>query len=69
MTFGEALVQLMDERGMKPAELARLSGVNKQTINELVKGRSKEPTFSKAKALANALGVDLQVFADMTDED
>ena len=29
--------------------------------------RSKEPTFTKAKALANGLGVPLQVLADMTD--
>lgn len=69
MTFGEALIQIMEEKGIKPAELARLSGVSKQTINELMKGRSKEPTFTKAKALANGLGVPLQVLADMTDSD
>ncbi len=69
MTFGEALIQIMDEKGIKPAELARLSGVSKQTINELVKGRSKEPTFTKAKMLANGLGIPLQVLADMTDSD
>jgi transcriptional regulator with XRE-family HTH domain len=59
----------MEEKGIKPAELARLSGVSKQTINELIKGRSKEPTFTKAKALANGLGVPLQRLADMTDSD
>ena len=69
MTFGEALIQIMEEKGIKPAELARLSGVSKQTINELMKGRSKEPTFTKAKMLANGLGVPLQVLADMTDSD
>ena len=69
MTFGEALIQIMSEKGIKPAELARLSGVSKQTINELIKGRSKEPTFTKAKALANGLGVPLQVLADMTDSE
>jgi len=67
MTFGEALIQIMEEKGIKPAELARLSGVSKQTINELMKGRSKEPTFTKAKMLANGLGIPLQVLADMTD--
>lgn len=59
----------MEEKGIKPAELARLSGVSKQTINELMKGRSKEPTFTKAKMLANGLGIPLQVLADMTDSD
>ena len=46
MTFGEALIQVMEEKGISPSELAARSGVNKQTINELLKGRSKEPTFS-----------------------
>lgn len=69
MTFGEALIQIMSEKDIKPTELARLSGVSKQTINELIKGRSKEPTFTKAKALANGLGVPLQVLADMTDSE
>lgn len=67
MTFGEALIQIMGEKGISVTELAAKSGVRKQTITELIKGRSKEPTFTKAKALANGLGVPLQVLADMTD--
>lgn len=69
MTFGEALIRIMDEKGMSVTELAARSGVRKQTITELTKGRSKEPTFTKAKALANGLGVPLQVLADMTDSE
>ena len=69
MTFGEALIRIMDEKGISPSELAARSGVRKQTINELMKGRSKEPTFAKAKALANGLGVPLQLLADMTDSE
>ena len=69
MTFGEALIRIMDEKGMSTTELAARSGVRKQTITELIKGRSKEPTFTKAKALANGLGVPLQVLADMTDSE
>lgn len=69
MTFGEALIRIMDEKGMSTTELAARSGVRKQTITELIKGRSKEPTFTKAKALANGLGVPLQMLADMTDSE
>lgn len=69
MTFGEALTTLMEQSGMTAAELARRSGVRKSTINELVKGRSKEPTFSKAKALAKGLDVPIQVLADLTDSE
>ncbi len=69
MTFGEVLDQLMTEKDVKTVELSKLSGVSKQTITELRKGRSKEPTFSKAKALADGLGVSLQYFVDRTSED
>lgn len=69
MTFGEMLLKLMNEKGISQAELARRSGVSKQSITELVKGRSKEPTFSKAKAIADALGVSLEEMARMVFED
>lgn len=69
MTFGEMLLKLMKEKGISQAELARRSGMSKQSITELVKGRSKEPTFSKAKALADALGVTLEEMAGMVFED
>ena len=69
MTFGEALVVLMNRKGMTQTDLAAKSGVRKSTINELVKGRSKEPTLTKAKALADALGITLQDFIDLMDGD
>ena len=69
MTFGEMLLKLMNEKGISQAELARRSGVSKQSITELVKGRSKEPTFSKAKAIADALGVTLEDMAEMVFEE
>lgn len=68
MTFGEVLLMLMKEKGITPTELAQRSGVKKSTINELIKGRSREPTFSKAKRLANGLGVPLELFAELVDE-
>lgn len=69
MTFGEALVVLMNRKGMTQTDLAAKSGVRKSTINELVKGRSKEPTLTKAKALADALEITLQDFIDLMDGD
>ena len=69
MTFGEMLQMLMDERGMNMTELAHRSGVGKSTINELIKGRSSEPTFSKAKALADGLGVTLEDFVRYLEEE
>jgi transcriptional regulator with XRE-family HTH domain len=67
MKYGEYLKYLLDEKGMSQTELAEKSGIGKTTIGELIKGRSKEPTFSKAKRIADALGVPLQQFADNVD--
>lgn len=65
MTFGEMLLMLLEEKKMTPTELAHKSGVGKTTISELINGRTKEPTFSKAKALADGLGVTLEDFASL----
>ena len=69
MTFGEALMVLMNRKRMTQTDLAAKSGVRKSTINELVKGRSKEPTLTKAKALADALEITLQDFIDLMEVD
>lgn len=69
MTFGEALMFVMKEKGISTTELEARSGVNKQTITELLKGRSKEPKFTSAKKLANGLGVPLELFVQLTDDD
>ena len=69
MKYGEYLKLLLEERGMTQAELAERSGIGKSTIGEWIKGRTKEPTFSKSKRIADALGVPLQQFADSIDDD
>lgn len=69
MTFGEMLLKLLEEKNVSQAELARRSGISKQSITELVKGRSKEPSFSKAKAIADALGITLEEMAEMVFEE
>lgn len=69
MTFGAVLAELLEEREMSVAEVARLSGVRETTIRELVKGRSKDPTFTNAKLIADALGVTLQAMWDRMQED
>ena len=51
---------------MTPAELAHAIGSPRSTINALLKGRAKEPTLGKAKAIADALGVSLEEMARKT---
>lgn len=54
---------------MSQADLARATGMSTAYISQLCKGSTKEPTLSKAFIIADALGVKLQVFVDLMEED
>lgn len=69
MTYGEVLDYLISESGLSRAEVARRAGIGRSQITDLIKGRTSEPTISKAKAIADALGVSVQFFIDMMDDD
>ncbi len=66
MEYGEVLQRYLDETGMSPSELAKAIGSPRSTINALLRGRAKEPTLGKAKAIADALGVSLEEMAQRT---
>lgn len=57
MTFGEALGIALERQEMKAAELSERSGVSASYISKLFSGRVKEPTWSKANAIIDALGI------------
>lgn len=69
MEYRDVLAHYLEKKGMTPAELAHAIGSPRSTINALLKGRAKEPTLGKAKAIADALGVPLEEMAKMTYED
>lgn len=62
--FGAVIYELLGERGMTQAELARDSGLSTGYIAQLVTGLIKNPTLTKAFAIADALGVSLQEIRD-----
>ena len=45
---------LLQERGIKKSELAKMMGVNRQNINSLL----NNPTLATIEKIANALGVE-----------
>ena len=69
MAFSSVLERLMAERGMKAIELSRASGVTTSYISKILTGTMKEPTWSKACALIDALGVSLDEFHALEDDD
>lgn len=74
MTYGEVLMHYLEIKDISRAELARrvsnLLGkrISRGQITELCNGKTREPTLSRAKAIADALGVTLQEMCDMMEE-
>ena len=75
MTYGEVLSYYLEKTGMKRAELARRVSeilgkeVSRGQITDLCNGKTKEPTLSRARAIAEALGTTIQDMCDMMDLD
>lgn len=69
MEYKDVLSFYMEQKGISMAELSRRADVPKTTINDMLKGRTKEPTLGRAAAIADALGVTLQEMADMAFKD
>lgn len=56
MSFGKTLKKVMDERGLKAADIAD-EMITVQYISKLVCGRTKSPTWEKAVHIAENLGM------------
>lgn len=69
MDFSSALKSLMDARGIKQADLARMAGISTAQASNLCTGRTKDPTLSTAMAISRAFGVSLDYLAGNETED
>lgn len=62
MEFREALQQILKCRGIKQADLCRMSGVDSSLMSNYVSGK-KTPTLTNAIAMADALQISLDELA------
>ena len=68
MKFGDAVSYYLAEKGMTAKELAKKSGFTEAYISQLRGKRGNDPTFTRAIAIIDALGVDIDEFAAKVDE-
>lgn len=61
--FKQKLKKLMQELNLNQKEIAELTGIGKSSISQYLTG-SHEPTHSRQKEIARALGVDENYFFD-----
>lgn len=62
--IGEKLRELLDIRGMKQTELARLTGISKTTINSIITRNNKSVDFSAIEKISDALDVPIEYFME-----
>ncbi len=58
----DVLVQLLNDRNMRPAQLAQAAGISTSTVDDIVKGKANELNIGVDKMLriANVLGVSVE---------
>lgn len=69
MTFAEAIKKQMEAQGMNATALSERSGVTRPYISKLFSGKVKEPTWIKACALIDALGMTADQFREFMESD
>ena len=57
MALGENIRQILHDKWMSQAELARATGVDRTTISKLISGSRANPSVELVKKIADALGV------------
>ena len=62
MTFAQALQKLMKSQGLTAQELVEKTGINAPYFSRLLNGKIKDPTWEKACAIIDALGVSVDEF-------
>ncbi|WP_429169170.1 helix-turn-helix domain-containing protein [Aeromonas rivipollensis] len=57
-SFNERLQQLMNERGLTAADLARKTGLSKPTLSAIIHGNTSDPRISSVLSISRILGCD-----------
>lgn len=68
MTFSEVMTREMKKRGIKQAQLAKMTGMSRAYISMIANGQIIDPKLSSAVLIIHALGMDIDEFAAMMDE-
>lgn len=65
VTFYETMKRVMDERGIKPADLCERTGLYPSFFSKLKSGHTKDVTWDRALLIIDALGMTPDEFRDI----
>ena len=68
MGFGQRVKVILDQRGIKPADLSRELKWNTGVLSQYIKNPDRSPTLSTACKIAVALDVSLDYLGGLVDE-
>ena len=62
--LGEKINELLQMRGLRQSDLARMTGISKTTINSIIMRNNKSVDFSAMEKISDALGVPIEYFKE-----
>lgn len=65
MKYGDVLRFCLKGKGMSVNELAKKCGISRSSLYAYMEDNAKEPTLSRAQAIADALGIPLSAMLEM----
>ena len=69
MTYAQVLKCFLQSKKISQAELARRTGMSTAYISQLARCDIKEPTLQKAYVIADCLGVTIDAFVQLMNQD
>ncbi len=66
--YGELIDRLRKKRGLEVSQLAQMAGTEKQTVYQIIQGRTRRPRLATLQALAKALDVEWSDFLTLASD-
>ncbi|WP_298625467.1 helix-turn-helix transcriptional regulator [uncultured Senegalimassilia sp.] len=65
LTFGETIKLALRMKGLTASQLSEKSGVQQSYLSRVINGKILDPTWSKARAIIDALDMTIEEFRDL----
>jgi transcriptional regulator with XRE-family HTH domain len=64
MNYGEMILKYLDSFNMTQKELAKKSKISPSTLNDVISGRVKKPSYNVLAKIADGLGINVSILTN-----